>query len=87
MYVHEYESILRCLQDAGVDVVGFEVPDSATRASFDERTCDRDFFIMKLSGLILHLATVAPGASGADLALAKRLRLEFQTSDDEDPPF
>lgn len=87
MYVEEYEDILRHLNEAGVDVVGFQITDSALCGHNEgERECSREFFIMRLAGLILHLAQVAPRSVAPDVEMSERIFLAFQP-EDEEPPF
>jgi hypothetical protein len=88
MYVTEYEDILRDLREHDVDVGGFEIPDSALHGLQDGvRDCDRDFFNMRLAGLLLHVARLAPHSATPDVEMAERIRLALQPSDDEDVPF
>src|SRR3954465_4610286 len=87
MYVIEYEDILLGLREAGVDVRGFGIPDSALLGLNDgDRDCHREFFVMRLAGLLLHLAQVSPGSAAPDIEMAERILIAFQPGDDE-PPF
>ena len=85
IYVAEYQNILGDLRDGGIDIQGFEIPESITADA--DRGCDRQFFIMKLSGLLLHLASAVPRSIGPDPAMSQRIRAALSKSDDDDVPF
>jgi|GEM_PF-5124915 len=83
MYVAEYEDVLRHLREAQIDVDGFDIPESAMPGLENgDRNCVRDFFIMRLAGLLMRLARVAPNA-GNDQAIAKRIMDALQPLDDD----
>jgi len=87
MYVAEYEDVLQHLREAQVDVDGFDIPESAMPdLGNGDRNCIRDFFIMRLAGLLMHLARVAPH-SGNDQAVAKRIMDALQPIDDGEVPW
>ncbi|HEV8553913.1 MAG TPA: hypothetical protein VGR65_11115 [Casimicrobiaceae bacterium] len=84
VYLSEYADILGTLREDGVDVAGFEIPPNVVES---ERGCEREFFVMKLTGLLLHLSAIAPEVVGPDIAVLQRIRMRLQPPEDEDVPF
>jgi hypothetical protein len=86
MYVSEYEDILNQLGHAGVDVLGFEIPETAMPGLQDDiRNCNREFFEMRLAGLLLHLSRLAQKGTALDPTLAERIIEQLRLRENDIP--